>query len=67
MRENTSTIHDLVSEGRATPAQGARILEMRRVLAASRERKLRQQRPFINAVMVIGGLLLILVGLRRDQ
>jgi hypothetical protein len=67
MRENTSTIHDLFSEGHATPAQGARILEMRRALAASRERQLRQRRPIVNAVMVIGGLLLVLIGLRREQ
>ena len=63
----TPMIHDLVRDGRATPEQGALLIEFRRELAASRERKLRARRPALAALFTIGTFVLILLGIRKDS
>jgi hypothetical protein len=59
-------IHDLVSEGRATPEQGALLIEFRRELEAGRERQFRKSSPWA-FVMAIGTFVLVLLGVRSNS
>lgn len=61
----TPMIHDLVSEGRATPEQGALLIEFRHELAVSRERKQRRGHPLTRALMAIVTFVVVLLGIRR--
>jgi len=61
----TPKIHDLVSAGRATPAQGALLIEFRHELAVSRERKQRRGHPLSRALMAIVTFVVVLLGVRR--
>jgi hypothetical protein len=62
-----SLIQDLVSDGNITPSQGADLIELRSELEKSRERKVRRSRPVLNALMMAGTFMLVLLGVRgRD-
>lgn len=63
----TQKIHDLVQEGRATPEQGALLIEFRRDLESSRERQLRKASPLMSALIALGGFLLVLLGVRSSN
>jgi hypothetical protein len=63
----TPMIHDLVSEVRATPEQGALLIEFRRELAESRERKLRSRSPITNMLIAMGAFVLVLLGVRKQS
>jgi len=63
----TQKIHDLVQEGRATPEQGALLIEFRRELESSRERQIQKSSPLIGALLAIGAFLLVLVGIRSNN
>lgn len=63
----TAKIQELVRDGKATPSQGARLIQLRREIAASRERQLRRRHPMTNVLLAMGGFLLALLGIiRRD-
>lgn len=61
----TPMIHDLVSEGRATPEQGALLIEFRHELEVSRERKRLSGHPIARALMAIATFVIVLLGVRR--
>jgi len=63
----TSMIQDLVSEGRATPEQGAMLIEFRREIAEGRERKRRSASPFVNVLITVGVFILVLLGVRKSN
>ena len=64
----TAMIHDLVRDGRATPEQGAAMIQLRRELAASREKKARRRHPITNAFIAVGAFFLLLAGIiKRDS
>ena len=63
----TPMIHELVREGRATPEQGALLIEFRRDLAESRERKRRSRKPLTNFLIAVGTFVLVLLGIRSNN
>lgn len=64
----TQKIHELVSEGRATPAQGALLIEFRRELAASRARKMQRRSSRTATILIaIGSFVLFLLGVKKSD
>jgi hypothetical protein len=62
----TQMIHDLVQDGRATPAQGAMLIEFRRELEVGRARQLRRNKPVMAVLVAIGTFLLVLLGIQNN-
>lgn len=63
----TPMIHDLVREGRVTPKQGARLIELRRDLAQRRERKKSPERRIMRFFVWAVTLGLSMFGVRNSQ
>ena len=64
----TPMIHDLVRERRISPEQGARMLELRRSLAARRRAlDIRRLPAYARIFVAIGTLVLAVIGIRREN
>lgn len=63
----TQVIHDLVREGRATPDDGALLLQLRREIGVGRDRPKLDGGWATKLVVVLGVVVLALLGIRRDS
>jgi hypothetical protein len=64
----TQMIHHLVRERRVSPADGARLIEVRRDLQHRRNRSdLLRKHPMVGLVMLFGVIILGIFGFRRSE
>jgi hypothetical protein len=63
----TSQMLRLVREGRATPHDAALLIELRRQVAANRQRAKLRERPLIGLAAFVGLFILTFFGLRRED
>lgn len=62
----TPLISDLVREGRATPKDGAYLMELREDLRSRREQRIHIG-PFARIALTLGTVILALLGIRRSE
>ena len=61
-------VHDLVRDGRATPRQGAALIELRRTLDERRRAGAVRRLPlYMRAFVVVGTVVLAFLGIRRQK
>lgn len=60
-------IHDLVREGRATPDDGALLLEIRGEVDAGRDRIAIRHNPLAQLAVLLGVFVLAFLGIKRNS